>query len=415
MLATAWTRRAFRLALIPVAIVAALAVVFLGPIVLNRLGAGDGGRLEIWATALRMFEDAPLLGTGPGTWMIERVAYQEAGELNWYQPHAHSQYFQTAAELGIVGLAAGVIAFGSVAWLLYRAIGGSDPVRRRWAWASLFGLTYLALNVFVDTHTIPAVALLIGLPIAVLDATSSHGIRLPLVPFRVACWLRNAAVALLVLACLASVQQLISSESVAMTHQEAVAAASEGEWADALAPALEAANADPTIGVYRMTAALALAAEGDWEGAERAYQAVIDVDQLPDAWLGLARARVELGYPADQVADALVEALRLGEQEPAVTLAAGWVYDLAGLTDEADAAYVDTLAAVPDAGVRRRLASRAWYRAIRPPRGRGHRRRAGRGVGDRADGRRHRTGVRAGRRRAGCRLPGALHRGLGGR
>ncbi len=155
-------------------------------------------------------------------------------------------------------------------------------MRRRWAWASLFGLTYLALNVFVDTHTIPAVALLMGLPIAVLDATSSHGIRLPLVPFRVACWLRNAAVALLVLACLASVQQLISSESVAMTHQEAVAAASEGEWADALAPALEAANADPTIGVYGMTAALALAAEGDWEGAERAYRAVIDVDQLPE-------------------------------------------------------------------------------------------------------------------------------------
>ena len=343
----AWSQRWFRLALIPALILAGLAIVVLGPIVLNRLGQGDGGRLEIWATALRMFEDSPILGLGPGTWMVERVAYQQAGELNWYQPHAHSQYFQTAAEFGLVGLLAGLVAFGTVAWLLYRAIGGDDPVRRRWAWASLFGLVYLGLNVFVDTHTIPAVALLVALPIALLDGTTRRGIGLPLVPFRIACWLHTAALALLVLACLASMMQLIRSESVARTHQEAVAAAAEGEWEDALAPALAAAAEDPAFGVYGMTAALAMAADGDWEGAARAYQAVIDVDQLPDAWLGLARARHELGAPADQVDRALIEALRLGEQEPAVTLAAGWVYDLAGLTEEADAAFADTLVAVP--------------------------------------------------------------------
>ncbi len=347
LLAKAWSRRAFRLALIPLGIAAGAATLVLGPIILDRLGQGDAGRLEIWASALRMFEDAPLLGLGPGTWMVERVGYQAAGELNWYQPHAHSQYFQTAAEFGVVGLVAGAIAFASVAWLLYRAIAGDDPSRRRWAWTSVFGLTYLALNVFVDTHTIPAVALLLGLPIAVLDATSGRGIPLPLVPRRVACWLRDAAAVLLAVACLASMAHVLRSESTAMVHQEAVAAAGEGDWESALEPALAAAADDPGFGVYDMTAALALAADGDWPRAATAYEAVTEVDQLPDAWIGLARARVEMGEPAERVAEALAEGLRLGEQEPALTLAAAWIYDLAGLTEEADAAFVDTLTAVP--------------------------------------------------------------------
>lgn len=347
LVARLWAQRAVRIALIPVVAGLGLAALALGPAVLNRLGSGDGGRLELWATALRMFEEAPVLGSGPGSWMVQRVAYQEAGELNWYQPHAHSQYFQTAAELGLVGLAAGVIAFGAVAWLLYAALRGGDPERRRWAWASLFGLVYLGLNVFVDTHTIPTVALLVGLPIAALDATSRSGIGLPVVPWRVRCWLRNAVLVLLGIACVASVQQLIRSESVAMTHAQAVSAIREGEWAEALAPALDAAGSDPEFGAFGMTAASALAADGDWAGAERAYEAVIEVDQLPTAWLGLARARAEQGGGSEAVTPALAEALRLGEQEPALVLAAGQVYDMVGLTDEADAAYADVVASMP--------------------------------------------------------------------
>jgi O-antigen ligase len=347
LVARAWGQRAFRVALVPAAVVIGLVAVVLGPTVLNRLGQGDAGRLELWATALRMFGDAPVVGFGPGSWMIRRLAYQEAGELNWYQPHAHSQYFQTAAELGLVGLTAGVIAFGAVAWLLYRALRGHESERRRWAWASVFGLTYIGLNVFVDTHTIPSVALLLGLPIAVLDATSRRGLPLPGVPGRVACWLRNLTLVLLALACAAAMQQLIRSESVALTHQEAVAAAGEGDWTAALTPALDAARADPEMGAYGLTAALALVADEDWERAEEAYRSVIEVDQLPDASLGLAYARARQGAPTDEVAAALTEALRLGEQEPALVLAAAEVYDLAGLTEAADAAYVDVLAELP--------------------------------------------------------------------
>ena len=345
--ARARASRAARLAAIPVAVVLALAVVALGPAMLTRLGSGDGGRLEIWATAGRMFAESPLLGFGPGSWMVRRVAFTESGELDWYQPHAHSQYFQTAAELGVVGLLAGLVAFAAIGWLLLQALRGTDPERRRWAWASVFGLTYLALDVFVDTHTIPTVALLIGLPIAVLDATSRRGIGLPLAFGRATCWLRDAALVLLVLLCASSILQLVRTESVALTHQRAMGAASEGDWAGALAPALDAVRADPEVGVYQLTAALALSAAGEWEQAEAAYRRVTEIDDLPAAWLGLARSQAESGRSPLDVATSLTEALRLGEQQPALAFAAAEVYDMIGATDEANAAYAGALTLVP--------------------------------------------------------------------
>ena len=279
--------------------------------------------------------------------MVRRVAYQEAGELNWYQPHAHSQYFQTAAEFGVVGLLAGLVAFAVVAWLLVGAIRGADPERRRWAWASLFGLVYLGLNVFVDTHTIPTVALLMGLPIAVLDATSVRGLPLPFLPARVTCWLRNLAVVLLSLACLASFMQLVRSESVALTHARAVAAIGSGDWDVARTAATEAAQLEPEIGAYWVTAAVAAAQQGDWVSAEDDYRSAIAIDRLPQAWLGLARARAEQGRPAEDVVPALREALRLGEQEPALALAAAQVYDMVGETDSADATFAHVIAELP--------------------------------------------------------------------
>ena len=134
------------------------------------------------------------------------------------------------------------------------------------------------------------------------------------------------------MASVAAVLFLARSESVALTHQRAVAAIAEGEWGDAVAPANEAAAADPDIGAYQLTAALAAAAMGDWETAESAFRRVVEIDGLPTAWLGLAAAQVELGRPASDVAASLAEAQRLGEQQAALVIAAGELYDRIGLT-----------------------------------------------------------------------------------
>ncbi len=304
LLSGALGSRSGRIALLPAVTVGVVAAVIFGPAMIDRLtGAGDAGRLTFWASALRMFEDAPILGQGPGTWMVRRVAYTLPGEMDLYMPHAHSQYLQTAAELGLVGLAAGLVAFGAVAWLLLGALRGGDPMRRRWAWASVFGLVFLALNVVVDVHTIVTVPLLLGIPIAVLDATSERGIGLP-----------NDSAVVGQAAARARPGRPArrqrgrppvpgAPESVALTHQRAVAATPQGEWADAVAPASEAAAADPQIGAYQLTAALAAAATGDWETAETAFRAVTEIDGLPTAWLGLGAAQAELGRPARRRGD----------------------------------------------------------------------------------------------------------------
>jgi tetratricopeptide (TPR) repeat protein len=133
----------------------------------------------------------------------------------------------------------------------------------------------------------------------------------------------------------------------------------EREWGDAVAPANEAAAADPDIGSYQLTAALATAAMGDWETAESAFRRVVEIDGLPTAWLGLAATQVELGRPVSEVSASLSEAQRLGDQQAALVMAAGELSDRIGLTDEADEAYARTLAMMPSLA-----ADESWQDAL---------------------------------------------------
>jgi hypothetical protein len=252
-------------------------------------------------------------------------------------PHAHDQYLQTAAELGIAGLAAGVVAFACVGWLLFRAVRGVDEGRRRWAWASTFGLVFLALDIVVDVHTIATVAILVAIPIAVLDATSDRVIPLPTALRPVEAGLRRLAFLGLAIATLAALVFLGRSESVALRHQEAVIAAMTGDWASALEPANAAADADPDIGSYQLLAGLAAAGTEDWEAAEARFRRATAIDDLPAAWVDLAAAQVELGRPADQIRASLDQARRLGDQQATLALAIAELEDRIGETDAADA------------------------------------------------------------------------------
>src|SRR5438876_1017394 len=62
------------------------------------------GRLNFWRAGLAIFVDHPVVGTGPGTFGIVHAAYQR--DVRYYARDAHSLYVQTAAEQGVVGLAA---------------------------------------------------------------------------------------------------------------------------------------------------------------------------------------------------------------------------------------------------------------------------------------------------------------------
>jgi len=67
-----------------------------------------GDRLDLWETALKIFKDHPLLGSGPGTYEKLLYTYGPAGgysEGNIHL-HAHNTYLELLSEVGIIGLTA---------------------------------------------------------------------------------------------------------------------------------------------------------------------------------------------------------------------------------------------------------------------------------------------------------------------
>ncbi len=325
-------------------------LVALGPTVLDRLiNGGDGGRPSYWASAIRMFQDASAIGLGPGSYAARRVAYLEPGDLDYTVPHAHNVYIQTAAELGVVGLAAGIIAGLAILWLIYRALRSTDSTRYTWACAALFGMVYLAIVDVADFYAnLPGVLVLWLIPVAILDGAHDHGLGIP-------ARLRPAvagkvATAALGLGCLASVAVLVWAESTAAISAQATQDVNEGDWDSAAVAAARAVSADESHPGHQLTFALAAMHQENWESARQAYLRFVSVDDLPQAWLGLALATINSDGPDSETESYLVAAMRMGYQHPAVSYAAGELYDRIGHTAEANAAYADALVQLPELG-----------------------------------------------------------------
>jgi O-antigen ligase/tetratricopeptide (TPR) repeat protein len=330
--------------------------VVLGPAVVRR--AGEGGedvRLAYAVAGIRMFEQAPIFGTGPGTWVIQRPRYTVQSETDYYIPHAHNIEAQTLAELGLVGAAAGLVLVGGILWLLRGAVRGTDSVRRRWGWAGGVGLLYFLLHQVLDFYVnMPAFLFAAAIPVAYLDATTApgtHQLSLPhLPPFEYRRLANAVSIAVVVIA----IGGLLLQEVPALRQAQAVAAADARDWAAADAPAREAAAMDPDIGSYQFTAGLTASRSGDHAAAAAYFERVASQDDLPEAWLDLAAEQAALGQSGPALAS-LQSALRLGFQRPAVAMPAG---DLALRLGEVDLAVSSFAAAVANAPS---LAGDPWW------------------------------------------------------
>jgi tetratricopeptide (TPR) repeat protein len=339
---------------VTVAVVAiVLAVAVLAPIIIRR--AGEGGedlRLQFAIVALRLFASSPLVGTGPGTWVIQRVAETRSPETDYYVPYAHDLEVQTLAELGIVGVIAGTVLMFSLGSLFWRAASGADQSRQRWAIVGAIGLVYLLLHQVFDFYAnLPAVLAAAVIPIAYLDATASP-IPAPSPPTRASRLFWGAGLALAGI----SVVGLIVQEIPAVLASEAVSAANRGDWAGADAPARLAAALDPAIQSYNMTAGLTASHRGDHEAAAAYFEAVLRQTDFPEAWLDLAAEQGALGRRDEAVAS-LNHAIRVGWERAAVSMAAG---DLALRLGQEDIAIQALSGALIE---RASLAGDPWWRA----------------------------------------------------
>jgi O-antigen ligase/tetratricopeptide (TPR) repeat protein len=326
------------------------------PALLRRTGEGGVDlRAGYIVAALRMFAEAPLVGTGPGTWVIQRVRYTVAPETDYYIPHAHDIYAQTLSELGLLGAAAGIALVIGIAWLIRGAIRDGDPVRRRWGWLTTFALIYFGAHQLLDFYAnMPAVLFAAALPVAWLDATSMATPRVAgrLVPTLMPRALLVAGVAILLVA----VVGLEWSEIPASAHARAVALADAGDWSAADGPAHAAATMDPGLPPYHMTEGLTADRAGDHARAADAFRQVVAADELPEAWLDFAAEESALGNAAS-ASNAIRSALRLGYQRPAVAMAAGDLALRLGDEQMARQAFTSALITTPS------LAGDPWWSA----------------------------------------------------
>lgn len=340
-----------------IAAAVALVVVAGGALVIaalsGRLTFGDAGLREaLAAVSLRMFQGSPITGFGPGTWQVFRAGNTIAGQIDYYIPHAHSIYWQTLAEFGLLGALAGLVVAFLLGQLLFRALRSKDHSRRRMALAALFGVVLLAVQQVADMlMNVPALLLALALPLAWLDATAPmNGIvgqwatwpRLAVIsPFR----RRAVPLAMMAVTCVIAVG-LFRMEDVAGIDMQAVSAANAGNWADATALAQQAANADPALEIYQFTLGVAAANVGDLPIAETALGKSATADDYTYAWLDLAAVRWQLGDAAG-ARDALARAERLGLQRATVALSAGWLRQQLGDREAAIADYVAALGGAP--------------------------------------------------------------------
>jgi O-antigen ligase/Tfp pilus assembly protein PilF len=110
-------------------------------------------RLLMWYTAFEMIKDKPFLGIGVGLYKMDYLDYQ-AGFLeqnpNYLKYHsraeeAHNEYFQLAAELGIIGLGIFLyilsILYGSALKFLKEKKGEKGKKEKLLLWGLLMGIT----------------------------------------------------------------------------------------------------------------------------------------------------------------------------------------------------------------------------------------------------------------------------------
>jgi O-antigen ligase len=86
-----------------------------GQVVISR-GGHLLGRFDYWSTAFEIFIDSPMIGGG-------FYSYQTLSGLYGPEPivHAHNSYFQTLAELGLIGAVALSLLIASTAYFLIRS------------------------------------------------------------------------------------------------------------------------------------------------------------------------------------------------------------------------------------------------------------------------------------------------------
>ena len=269
----------------------------------SRLSSSSGnGRYQYWSSAVDQLESEPIGGTGSGTF---EYWWARNGDIPGFIRDTHSLYFQTAGELGVVGI---LLLLGFVGIVLgggaYRTIH-TPKERRGQIAAALAGCAAFCLAAGFDwTWQLAAIPVAFLLLAAVLlngensDHEPDSGLR----------WYGRVAVALLGLVALVAIAiPLASTTEVRKSQDEA----DSGNLSAALASARTAIDIQPGAATPYLQEALVLELQGDLARAAVAAQTATDKEPTNwRTWIVLSRIEAQRGR-VDVSTDTYLEAKRL--------------------------------------------------------------------------------------------------------
>jgi putative inorganic carbon (HCO3(-)) transporter len=124
-------------------------------------------RLSIWRDTLNLIQQHPLFGTGLGTFSVAYTSVQTVF-LNLLVDHAHCDYLEAASDLGLPG---GVLLFGSIFWILAKAVGSYRKAEDRFeagiCLGCIGGIVAILVHSLADFNLyIPANALVFAVTLA---------------------------------------------------------------------------------------------------------------------------------------------------------------------------------------------------------------------------------------------------------
>jgi O-antigen ligase len=254
------------------------------------------GRYDVWKVAVNATSGHLLGGSGPGTFQL--LWLPRAPYLDYIQ-NAHSLYFETLSELGVIGLtvlvAFFVVVLGSAARLVTRCRYEQRTRAAGLAAALLAFVMSAGFDWVWQMPVLPVAFLLMAAAVLAPERTSSAAVSAG--SRRVA---RVAAVAVSV-ACLAAVAVPLATTSALRKSQAAV---SSGNPAHALADARAAAGIEPGAASPQLQLALVLELQGDGrDGLAAARGATADEPANWSTWLVASRLEAETGHPVASLAD----------------------------------------------------------------------------------------------------------------
>jgi tetratricopeptide (TPR) repeat protein/O-antigen ligase len=303
-------------------------------------------RADVMGAGAEMLRDDPWLGTGPG---VFGLLYPEfSGKDPNHAVHSHNGYLQAAIDAGLAGVAAVAFALIALAVLLARAMRDTRGEARLSVIACCGALVAFGTFGLLDApngYKGPLVALAAVVAVAALAYVE----RQPSAIKPRGDWELFGTSMARVSAAIAIAAVLIiwgRVDFAQRAYSDAVVAANEGEWKEAIDETQRAVDLDPSFPIYRLQLGLV-------EG--QAFRATGDPALLDDAIASLSRGladepRSGIGHAnlalllaesgdRNRARDEALAAQRYANSDAAVVLAAGTALEQSNWGEDAVRAY----------------------------------------------------------------------------